>query len=196
MEVVKTTLLIICMCCIDNLNAQGLETREHLLSTTATISPGFQKNNSDINIYLHGMVSFYPEPKVSIDGEAYWFLGGQNQTTLMAENSSLVFGMNYHFAKDGNVDPFVGIMPGLSLVSTNNYTIQQSFVTQYSIVPIVTLNAGFKFHMAKWCNAFVNLRYIKGTLVEHHFEALPLDEVRISFGLGFNIYGKGFYTKN
>lgn len=109
----------------------------------------------------------------------------------MAENSSLLFGINYHFTKDGKIDPFVGVMPGLSLVSVNNYNLLMPRASAYSVVPIISFDAGFKFHMAKWCNAFINFRYLKGTLVENHYEALALDELRVSFGLGFNLYGKG-----
>ena len=196
MEIIKTILIVVVMMSPQLMKSQNLETRKHLVSATATIAPGFQKNNTDVNIYLHGLASFYPEPKVSMDGEVYWFLGGQNQLTLMAENSSIVFGLNYHFAKDGKVDPYVGIMPGLSLVSVNNYVLQHPIASSYSVVPLVTINAGFKFHMAKWCNAFCNVRYLKGTLVENHLQALALNEIRLSFGLGFNLYGKDFYNKN
>lgn len=196
MEKRKIILALLSILCLGTMDAQELETREHLVSATATISPGFQKENSDINIYLHGLASFYIEPKVSVDGEVYWFLGGQEQQTKMAENSSLLFGINYHFAKDGKVDPYIGVMPGLSLVSAVNYTILQPRASEFSVVPIITFDTGFKFHMAKWCNAFVNLRYLKGTLVEHHYEALKLDELRVSFGLGFNLYGKGMWKKS
>jgi len=195
MEVVKLTLIMLMLTLSGSLISQDLTTRQHLTGGTATISPGFQKNNQDINIYLHGLVYFYPEPNVSVNGEVYWFLGGQEQQTMMAENSSLVFGVNYHFAKDGKFDPFVGVMPGLSLVSANDYTLIRPVASEMSVVPLVTINAGLNFHLAKWCNAFVNLRYLKGTLVEHHNEAISLDELRVSFGLGFNFYGKDFYKQ-
>lgn len=54
--------------CFSFLHSQELETRKHLVGGTATISTGFQIGNDDINIYVHGLSSFYPEPKVSIDG--------------------------------------------------------------------------------------------------------------------------------
>ncbi len=195
MEMTKILILLCFSLMMNCAFTQDLETRKHLVSATATISPGFQKDNDDINIYLHGLASFYPEPKVSIDGEVYWFLGGQEQQTKFAENSSLVFGINYHFTKDGKVDPFVGLMPGVSLVSVNNYRIQHPVASNLSLVPIVSLNAGFKFHMAKWCNAFVITKYIKGTLVDDHYKAEVLDEIRISFGLCFNLYGKDMWIK-
>jgi hypothetical protein len=196
MEVIRISSIVLLLLFSFFGNAQELNTRKHLVGATSTISPGFQKNNPDVNIYLHGLAYFYPEPKVSINGEIYWYTGAQEQRTLMAENSSLIFGMNYHFAKDGKFDPFVGIMPGLSLVSAINYNIQRPTASKISVVPIMTFNAGMKFHMAKWCNVFMNIRYVKGTLVENYYQSLPLDELRVSFGLGFNFYGKEFYNKN
>jgi len=196
MEKQKIILSLFLIGCLGSYKSQDLETRKHLVSATATISPGFQKGNNDVNIYLHGLASFYPEPKVSVDGEIYLFVGGQEQQTKMAENSTLLFGLNFHFAKDGNVDPFIGIMPGLSLVSVNNYTLAHPRASERSIVPVVSFDTGFKFHMAKWCNTFVCVRYLKGTLVEHHYEALQLDELRFSFGLGFNLYSKNMYKKS
>ncbi len=165
-----------------------LTTRIHLVGGSATIAPGFQKGNSDINQYIHGFAYFYPEPKVSINGELYWYLGAQQQQTLMAENSTLLFGSNFHFVKDGKFDPFVGIMPAVSMVSANDYSSGRPIASAMSFTPLFTMNAGLRFHFVRWFNGFLNFRYLKGNLVENHTSALSLDEFRISFGLGFNFY--------
>ncbi|CAG5087099.1 hypothetical protein [Parvicella tangerina] len=167
---------------------QNLETRRHLLGGSATISPGFQQSNPDMNIYVHGFAYFYPEPKVSLNGEVYWYTGAQEQETLLAENSTLVFGPNYHFLKDGPLDPHIGIMPAISLVSAIDRTTSQPSVGAYSLVPLVALNAGVRYHFMKWFNVFANARYMMGTLTENYPKALSMNEWRISFGLGFNVY--------
>jgi hypothetical protein len=168
--------------------AQELETRKHLFGSSATIAPGFQKGNADMNIYIHGFTYFYPEPRVSINGELYWYLGAQEQETLMAENSTLLFGPNYHFLKDGPFDPHVGIMPAISLVSAIDRTGSIPSPGDYSIVPLLSLNVGARYHFMKWFNVFGNVRYFMGTLTENYPTALSLNEWRVSFGLGFNFY--------
>lgn len=165
-----------------------LDTRKHLAGSTATIATGFQKNNPDMNIYVHGFVYFHPQPKVSLDGEGYWYLGAQNQETLMAENSTLLFGPSFHFAKDGPVDPYVGIMSAVSLVSAIDRTSSQPVVGKYSVVPLIAFNVGFKYHFIKWFNIFANAKYMMGTLTENYPTALSLNEFRFSFGLGFNLF--------
>ena len=168
--------------------AQELETRNHLLGGSATISPGFQKNNEDMNIYIHGFAYFYPEPKVSINGEMYWYVGAQEQQTLMAENSTLLFGPNYHFLKDGPFDPHIGIMPAISLVSAIDRSSTIPVVGDFSVVPLLSFNVGARYHFMKWFNVFASARYMMGSLTENYPESLSLNELRVSFGLGFNLY--------
>lgn len=182
-----TSLLLICLTASLSFS-QTLETRKHLLGGTATIAPGFQKGNSDMNLYIHGFSYFYPEPKVSINGELYWYVGAQEQQTLMAENSTLIFGPYYHFLKDGPFDPYVGVMPAVSLVSAIDRSLSRPVAGAYSVVPLITLNAGVRYHFIKWFNAFANVRYMMGTLTQNYPSALSLNEWRISFGLGFNFY--------
>lgn len=173
---------------VATLHAQSLETRKHLVGGSATIAPGFQQNNPDMNIYLHGFAYFYPEEKVSINGELYWYMGAQQQETLMAENSTLLFGPNYHFLKDGPFDPHIGIMPAISLVSAIDRSGLRPSVGKLSVVPLLSLNVGAKYHFMKWFNIFGNVRYFMGTLTEQYSSALPLNELRVSVGLGFNFY--------
>lgn len=184
----KQIILVLTIICSNWFLAQDLVTRKHLTGGSATITTGFQKNNPDMNIYVHGFAYFYPEPKVSLNGEVYWYVGAQEQQTLMAENSTLVFGPNYHFLKDGPFDPYVGVMPAVSLVSAINRSLSRPVAGKYSVVPLITLNAGVRYHFIKWFNAFANVRYMMGTLTENYPSALSLNEWRISFGLGFNFY--------
>lgn len=169
-------------------HAQELVSRKHLVGASATIAPGFQKNNSDMNLYIHGFMHFYPEPKVSLNGEAYWYVGAQEQETLMAENSTILFGPNYHFAKDGAFDPFIGIMPAISLVSAIDRTGIYPIAGKLSVVPLLSLNAGIRYHFMNWFNIFGSVRYMMGNLTENYPSSLSLNELRISVGLGFNFY--------
>ncbi len=167
---------------------QTLETRRHLVGGTVTIAPGFQQGNPDMNIYVHGLAYFYPEPRVSLNGEVYWFTGAQEQETLLAENSTLLFGPNFHFAKDGPFDPHIGLMPAISLVSAIDRSGSRPEFGGYSVVPLLALNLGARYHFMKWFNVFGNVRYMMGTLTENYPQALSMNELRISFGLGFNFY--------
>lgn len=178
-----------------SITSQELLTRKNLVSSSATISPGFQKNNPDMNIYVHGFIFYHPEPRVSLNGEGYWYTGAQEQQTLMAENSTLLFGPNYHLTADGKVDPFVGIMPAISLVSAvDRITSSIPSAGKLSVVPLISFNAGFRLHFVRWFNAFLNVRYFMGTLTENYPTALSLNELRVSFGLGFNLYSKNHFS--
>lgn len=184
----KLIILFLLVSSSTRLLSQDLITRKHLTGGSATITTGFQKNNPDMNLYVHGFAYFYPEPRVSINGEAYWYVGAQEQQTLMAENSTIVFGPNYHFLKDGPFDPRVGLMPAVSLVSAIDRSGSRPVAGKYSVVPLIALNAGVRYHFIKWFNVFANVKYMMGTLTENYPTALSLNEWRISFGLGFNFY--------
>lgn len=184
-RVVILFLVILGVCSI---KAQELLTRKHLVGGSATISMGWQKNNPDMNLYVHGFGYFYPEPKVSLNGEIYWYVGAQEQETLMAENSTLLFGPNYHFTKDGPFDAYAGIMPAISLVSAIDRTTSRPVAGDYSLVPLIALNTGVRYHFMKWFNIFGDVRYMMGTLTENYPTSLSLNEFRVSFGLGFNFY--------
>lgn len=189
----KIIIIISLIFAVFSIAAQELSSRNHLLGASATISPGFQKGNPDMNLYIHGFLYYHPEPRVSINGEAYWYVGAQEQQTLMAENSTIVFGPNYHLTKDGPFDPYVGLMPALSLVSAVDRSGFHPVAGDLSLVPLISMNAGVRFHFLKWFNAFVNGRYMFGTLVENYPSSLSLNEFRLSFGLGFNFYSQEHY---
>src|ERR1700758_3229712 len=116
---IKTLILILCA---NNLSAQNDSTKfrySSVLKGDATISPGYLMNTTQTNIYINGSLEYFPEDKISLRGESFAFVGAQQKTALLNQNSSLMFGACYHFHKN-RFDFFVGLETGVSLTKPNN----------------------------------------------------------------------------
>jgi hypothetical protein len=158
-----------------------------LLKATTTISPGFMLNQQRTNIYLNGELEYFPEEKISIRGDGFWYLGSQQNPDLLKQNSSVYWGALYHFRKN-RADYFIGFQPGLSL--TQPVVDEKYYYSDYGIqvCPQMSVLAGFTYYVGRYFNFFANTRYVKSAYRNNRY--IGLDELRISAGLGFNIHLK------
>ncbi len=155
-----------------------------LLQAAATISPAFMLSHPIENIYLHGNLEYYPENRISIRGDTYWYLGAQQKPQLMKQFSILAFGAAYHFPKN-NFDFFLGLQPALAAVQPDLLTLQnENYSLKFS--PCITAVTGVTYYVYDYFNFFLNLRMVQANY--HGYEPLHLDEIILSAGLGFNIH--------
>jgi len=172
-----------------------------MLKGSATLAPGFMLAQAQNNIYVHGHLEYFPEEKVSLRGEAFWFTGAQQKPQLLNENSSFLFGGLYHFHKK-RFDYFIGLQTGASFTKPNDtydtipgigpqtlpgvYTYKVSY--KIKVLPLVSPVTGISFYPGKYVNFFLELRYVNGRYFGYNSGRLSMDEIRISAGLGFQIH--------
>lgn len=167
-----------------------------MIKATATISPGFMLNNKQTNIYIHGHIEFFPESKISLRGDAFWFVGAQEKPQLFNGNSMITFGAAYHLRKN-RFDVAFGLQPGVMLTQPNS-TMWDTFKNlahtyyqvnyNYTAVPVISPYVGLTFYPGKYVNFFAEVRYNNGKYFSYtNGTTLFLSEIKISAGLGFQI---------
>ncbi len=178
---------------------------KNVLKGTATLAPGFMLSQTQGNIYVHGHLEYFPEERVSLRGEGFWFTGAQEKQPLLKENSTLLFGVLYHFHKNtgqlkNNLDFFMGIQPGAAFtrpantkdsttVGSGPSTITTSTTSEYGlkVLPVFSPFTGITFYPGKYVNFFLELRYVSGKYFGYRGGTLDMREVRLSAGLGFQL---------
>ncbi|GIV29450.1 MAG: hypothetical protein KatS3mg028_0516 [Bacteroidia bacterium] len=149
------------------------------IRATATIAPSkiFSKDLSPF--YLHGNLEYYTENKVSIYGDAYYFLGDMSKDkSVFNFHHSVFFGANYHFLNNNN-DFFVGFHPGVSLSEMKYYD------NKTSVNPLLSIVTGYNFYVGRFFHFFILTRGVYGACITP--VPLNIPDIRISAGLGFNI---------
>lgn len=171
-----------------------------MLKATATLAPGYMFRASQTNIYVHGHLEYFPEDKISLRGDGFWFTGAQQKPPLLKENSSLFFGGLYHLHKN-RLDFSIGLQAGMGFTRPENTIYHQVVVNgnvssiteaqqEYKLkaVPIISPVTGLTFYAGKYVNFFLELRYVSGRYFGYTGGGtVYLDELRASAGLGFQI---------
>jgi len=168
-----------------------------MLKGSATLAPGFMMAQTQTNIYVHGHLEYFPEEKVSLRGEGFWFTGAQQKPALLKENSSFLFGGLYHFHKN-RFDYFIGLQTGMAFtqpsdtvdvsIPTTGMTLRIKKTFEMKATPIISPFTGITFYPGKYVNFFLEVRYINNKYFGHLYgKTLNMDELRISAGLGFQL---------
>lgn len=151
-----------------------------ILSGTLTLPVGYLVSEKATTVYVAGNLEYYTDSKISVRGEATFYVEGAGTAKFLKLNNSIGFGAFYHFQTHSNFDPLIGFQPELGLSQTTN---EGDPVTVNPLASVVT---GFNFFAEKWFHILVNVRYTAGRhLDEQSLESL--NELSFSFGLGFNL---------
>lgn len=156
----------------------------------ATISLG-QKRGGFTHMYLHGDLGYHLTDQVELRGEGYYFLNTLGDTTAFEYNHQLMAGALFHFETDGSIDPYMGIQPGVAFsLSSAECPDDTQDALEWQCVPstnpIFSFVAGANYYAPKLFHLFAQVRYVRGVHLGEHLP-VHLDELRFSFGLGFNI---------
>lgn len=185
MEKVKIAILTAaCVILIGTTFAQDKPiVRKGLIRAQLTISPATMLDYSESPFYFHGTLEGYLNKKTSLVGESYFHLGNiSGETTLFDFNHSTFFGGSYHIAQD-NSSLYIGLQPGVSIARIRTQEGQERGTLGVS--PLFSTVVGFNFFVHRFFHFFVQSRLVLGQHL--HNEAVSLNELRISAGLGINL---------
>ena len=159
-----------------------------------TISPGTLLKESASTISLHGNIEYYIADNISVRGDSYYFLQAKKQGTYYPFdfNHSTFAGASYHFKTKNHFDPYLYIEPGISLTRTSliftddvgNIYYPKGVVT---VNPLFSSGIGFNLYFERYFHVFWETRYIIGKYLSDMPQPQSLNELRFSFGLGFNL---------
>lgn len=164
--------------------------RKGLLRAQGTILPGWTLKDGKTNLYLQGDLEYYLQDKVSLKGDISYFLDTQGSNYLK-HNHSLFFGTQYHFPYK-RFDAYLGLHPGISLIQARNPVESNSDlsipnVSVMKVSPAVAVATGFNFYVWKYIHFMFNLKYVHAKHTAEWGQTYALDEIRVSFGLGWNV---------
>jgi hypothetical protein len=186
------------LCCISFSFAQqqdGQYIHKHLVRSDASIVSGYMFNENIKNVYLNGNLEYYMDNKVSIRGDANYLLGSNglsNDSAGLKDNSSVMLGAVFHMNSKGYFDSYFILQPGIAYTSSylQNNSGEQMNRKYYPGVlsPLGSAGVGFNYYFQRFAHLFLETRYIYGQHVSRAPGPLSLQELRITFGLGFNLF--------
>jgi hypothetical protein len=189
--------LILALSCSAQEQADQRFVRAGILNGGASISPGFllQQNISTISIPLTG--EYYIDEHVSVKSDVFIHVGsGLTADSLrLVANHQLFTGLSYHFKTKGNLDPYLCFQPGLaysqvkreSKLPFNDETPDGRIEYTPSLNPVLAISAGINYYFPRFFHIFIEARYVHGNALFNAPWAFPLDELKVQFGLGWNI---------
>ena len=154
-----------------------------LLRAHLTISPSRALALKGSYFYLHGTITGYLSPRLSMSGDGYYYLGSLSSTSSFDYHHAFFFGPSWHFPTN-NHDLYVGLQPGLSFTKLHEDE-HETLKTHMGVNPMLSMVAGYNFFINGVFHFFLQTRYVLG---EHHYDrAENLSELRLSGGLGFHL---------
>jgi hypothetical protein len=143
------------------------------------------------NIYWVGDLDYFLRGNISVRSGFYAFLGSYGGDEVFQHNHTAYLGVSYHFPTNNNLDPYISILPSyvVSRIDPNGIYSEVPSAYKASFNPAIGVGAGITFYANRFFNVFANVHYIKGS----HFSdisAIPLDELKVSFGLGYMIWAR------
>jgi hypothetical protein len=169
--------------------------KKGLLACKGTLAIGIPTDYEGTNMYVSGNLQYYIEDNISYRGELWFFLGTDSEEQLFNQNSTLFTNFNYHITTKNNIDPYIGIGPGLSWTQLKEPDIALLDVTNYpissyksSLSPVASATIGINYY-TKWTHLFIEAKYVQG-IHTSDIPAVSLNELRIAFGFGFNMWVK------
>ena len=156
-----------------------------LLRAQATISPGFMFNEGITNIYIHGDLEYYVEDNISVRGDSYYYLNTIDDKKPFMVIHSTFLGAVYHFPTASSLDPYIGIQPGIAYSQANTQLL--IYDNKVTANPLISSVAGVNYYASRIFHLFLSVRYVSGKHLSDAPSPLSLNEIKLSFGLGWNI---------
>ena len=161
-----------------------------LLRAQGNIAMGIPLGIGVNSLYIAGDLEYYTSKNISIKSGSFYLLGYVNKLgyeNRLDQNHSIFLGALYHFKTKNNLDPHVGIQPGFAISKLDD-------VSGVTVNPIFSVGAGFNYFGNRYFNLFTNVQYVVG---KHYSDraAVSLNELKISFGLGWHLWARKGYCK-
>jgi hypothetical protein len=167
------------------IHAQETKERDWKINSALSFAPGFLTENTK-TIQLHGYLGFLQQ-RIHVRGDMFYYLGASGDRPRFDLNHQIFTGAFYHFSEK-QFQPYVGFQPGIAITRSSEYETLNSgtgeLERKITTNPIGGAAAGFTYFGEKFFFLFFETRYIFG---KHKTNSYPvyLDELRLSFGLGF-----------
>lgn len=171
---------------------------KHLIRADASIVSGYMPVDGIRNVHLNGNAEYYIDNKISVRGDATILLGsnGLSKDSIgFKDNHSIGLGIVYHFKTKSHFDPYFIFQPSIAYTSSYklNYVDDATNLKERKnfdgvLSPLGTAGLGFNFYFQRFAHLFLETRYVYGQHLSNAPSPLSLQEMRVTFGLGFNLF--------
>ncbi|MCC7302834.1 MAG: hypothetical protein IT233_09340 [Bacteroidia bacterium] len=165
-----------------------------LFTGKGTLAIGKPLTYSGTNMYISGNLEYYIQKNISFRGGVWFFLDSDGMQHPFSNNSGIFTGYYYHFPTKSHLDPYMGFEPGVSWTRLAKPEHPENEPEPYnrsaypaSINPMASVTAGLHYYASKWTHLFMEVKYAAGTHISD-IPAVSLNEFRVAFGFGFNIW--------
>lgn len=171
--------------------------KDGMLRATATFSVGKPFAVNTLHAYLKGELEYQLQENWSIRGDVYVLVGQMGSNRIFKDYHSASAGVAWHFTRRKALDPYIGLQVGAlwseAIVGASSTVILPYEPKQRSIDALISPILGFNYYASNYFHLFATMRYLYGQRLSA-YSSNNLSELRISFGLGFNILAKKRYT--
>jgi hypothetical protein len=173
---------------------------KHLVRADASIVSGYMFKDNLKNVHLNGNLEYYLDNIVSIRGDGNYLLGSTGWTDdsmHLKDDISIMLGPVFHFRTNNHFDPYFILQPGIAYTSSyydaypgQNYIEGEKKIYNYqgSLSPMASAGLGFNYYFQRFAHLFLETRYVHGQHLSFAPSPVSLQELRITFGLGFNLF--------
>jgi hypothetical protein len=171
--------------------------KDGMIRATATFAVGKPFAVNTVHAYLKGELEYQLQENWSIRGDVYVLVGQMGANRIFKDYHSASAGASWHFTDRKALDPYVGLQVGVlwsdTHASESDLPALPYAPQQRAIDALISPHVGFNYYASNYFHLFANLRYLYGQRLAAN-SSNNLSELRLSFGLGFNILAKKRYT--
>ncbi len=151
------------------------------------LAGGYLFAQKDFTAYITGDLDLFLSDDVSFTGECWYNFQTNDRRTGLLENHALFSGFNYHPLKKGRWDPFIGLSPGMAIVKAGYNDAEGIIQETVGVAPLVSGTVGCNYYIGSIFHLFVKARGVAGMFRGDSPEFTPLNEMKITAGLGWNV---------
>lgn len=167
--------------------AQAGFQKDGLLHGSGAISLGLMRDGVQ-NVYVSGYLEYFPEERVSLRGDGYYFVDGISDFKPLDMNHQVYAGALFHLPSE-KIDPYIGFQPGIAISRRTDSIVDISgdlIPSTQSFNPLTSAVVGFNYWGGKHFSLFAEVRFTRGIHLANSWPKY-LDELKFSFGLAFQI---------
>lgn len=194
---IKKIILILIFCPLLVTGQDSLQTKKHpkriigngMINGGLTFAAGFANSNTQ-NIYVQGYLEYVFQKDFSVRGDIFVFINSLGEKARINMNHQLTVISAYHIPNNSPIDPYIGIGPGLALTRISGSggldSTSGNVSQKIGVNPFLSFNFGLRYYAPKWFHMYIEGAYVLGRHLSNS-EKFDISELRISFGLGFNM---------
>jgi hypothetical protein len=187
MEKTKVLILLLLLTFAEASHAQNYGSapflRKGLMSISTGLTGGIMTFNELQEVYFTGTFSYCVEQQIGIRTDLCVFLPDYNFEGQLQKNSSILLGPEFHFPFS-RFDLSFLFEAGVAFPYLKDGVANQKVQAE----PVYVLTLGTSYYLFHNFHVFASAGYLHGNYFLENVDPFRLDEIRISAGLGVNIF--------